>query len=75
MQLIVRSKESYVLDFVGSESLSDLKVRIAEAERCEDVLLYVAGKPLDFEAEGLTVSALENCAVDVSVPLLGGKVT
>jgi hypothetical protein len=74
MQLVIRSKESYVLEFAGSESLSELKIRIAESERCDDVLLYVAGRPLDFEAEGLTVSALENLAVDVNVPLMGGKV-
>ena len=74
MQLVIRSKESYVLEFAGSESLSELKIRIAETERCEDVLLYVAGRPLDFEAEGLTVGALENFSVDVNIPLLGGKV-
>lgn len=38
------------------------------------VCLYVSGKPVDFEADDLTVAALENYAVDVTVPLLGGKV-
>merc|ERR1712133_309333 len=36
-----------------------------------DVLLYVSGQPL--EEEGM-VRDLHNCAVDVTFPLLGGKV-
>jgi small subunit ribosomal protein S30e len=74
MQLVIRRKESYLLEFVGSESISELKIRVPESERCDDVLLYVAGRLLDFEAEGLSVAALENLAVDVTVPLMGGKV-
>ena len=70
----IRRKESYLLEFVRSESLPELKIRVPESERCDDVLLYAAGRLLDFEAEGLTVSALENLAVDVNVPLMGGKV-
>jgi hypothetical protein len=37
--------------------------------------LYVSGKPIDFEAEDLTVAALEDYAIDVTIPLLGGKVS
>ena len=70
MQLIIRSQESYVLDFCGDETLAQLKTRVIEHERTDDVMLYVSGKPLP--EEGL-VSSIENCAVDVTVPLLGGK--
>ena len=46
MQLIIRSQESYVLDFCGNETLAELKARIAEHEKTDDVILYVSGKPL-----------------------------
>merc|ERR1712029_1199684 len=46
---------------------------VAEREGADDVLLYVNGRPLDME---MTAAAeeLENCTVDVSFPLKGGKV-
>ena len=71
MQLIIRSQEHYVLDLCGNETLAQLKTRVIEHEKTDDVMLYVSGKPLP--EEGL-VSSIENCAVDVTVPLLGGKV-
>merc|ERR1711993_83261 len=71
MQLIIRGQESYMLDFNGDETLAQLKSLVCEREQTDDVLLYVSGKPLS--EEGL-VSSIENCAVDVTVPLLGGKV-
>jgi hypothetical protein len=74
MDVAIRSKQNYVLHFSGSETLSELKARVAEVEKCEDVCLYVAGKPLDLEADDLTVSVLENYSVDVTIPLFGGKV-
>lgn len=43
----------------------------AEKEGSEDVLLYVAGKPVDYE---MPVSSIGDFHVDVTVPLLGGKV-
>jgi len=49
-----------VLELVGLESLSELKIRIAESERCDDVLFYVAGRILDFEVEGLSDN-LQKC--------------
>merc|ERR1712203_784597 len=45
--------------------------QIAEKEGSEDVLLYVAGKPVDYE---MPVSSIGDFHVDVTVPLLGGKV-
>merc|ERR1712001_302381 len=55
---------------MGDETFAELKIRVCEQEKSE-VLLYVSGKPLS--EEGL-VSSIENCSVDVTVPLLGGKV-
>ena len=60
-----------MLDFNGDETFAQLKSRICEHEKTDDILLYVSGKPLS--DDGL-VSSIEHCAVDVSVPLLGGKV-
>merc|ERR1711874_53942 len=71
MQITIRGHESYLLDFNGDESLEELRARICERENSEDIILYVSGKPLSEEG---VISSLENCAVDVTVPLLGGKV-
>ena len=71
MQLTIRGQESYMLDFNGDETFAQLKSRICEQEKTDDILLYVSGKPL---SEDGVVSSIENCAIDVTVPLLGGKV-
>merc|ERR1712154_731063 len=54
-----------------AKSLAELKAKISEVEGSEDVLLYVGGKPLDYETP---VSSIAEFHVDVTVPLLGGKV-
>ena len=74
MDVSFRSQQNYTLHFSGTETFSELKARVAAIEQSEDVLLYVARKPLDLEAEDLTVALLEDHAVDVTVPLFGGKV-
>ena len=72
MQLHIRGSSNYVLEFAsGNESLAELKAKISEVEGSEDVLLYVGGKPLDYE---MPVSSIAEFHVDVTVPLLGGKV-
>ena len=72
MQLHIRGNLNYVLEFAtGNESCAELKAKIAEKEGSEDVLLYVAGKPVDYE---MPVSSIGDFHVDVTVPLLGGKV-
>merc|ERR1711878_252505 len=71
MQLHIRGSSNYVLEFSGVESLAELKAKVAECEGTEDVLLYVAGKPVDYE---MAVSSIGECHVDVTVPLMGGKV-
>jgi len=70
MQLNIRSHEDYWLDFNGHESYQELKNCVSQHENTT-VLLYVSGKPLG--DEGL-VESLKNSAIDVTFPLLGGKV-
>merc|ERR1712029_913976 len=68
----IRGNTNYVLEFAtGNESLAEVKAEIAEKEGSEDVLLYVAGKPVDYE---MPVSSIGDAHVDVTIPLLGGKV-
>merc|ERR1719225_1805134 len=66
MQLNFRGvSESYVLNLEENEA------EVTMSEIAEDVLLYVNGRPLDME---MAAADLQNCTVDVSVPLKGGKV-
>merc|ERR1712166_762234 len=68
----IRGNLKYVLEFAtGNETCAELKAQIAKKEGSEDVLLYVAGKPVDIE---MPVSSIGDFHVDVTVPLLGGKV-
>merc|ERR1719337_309634 len=72
MQLHIRGNTNYILEFAtGNESLAELKAQVSQREGSEDVLLYVAGKPVDYE---MPVSSIGAFHVDVTVPLLGGKV-
>merc|ERR1712111_182366 len=74
MQLNFRGiSESYMLNVEDGQkvSLGEVAAAVAEHEGADDVLLYVNGRPLDME---MAAEELENCAVDVSVPLKGGKV-
>merc|ERR1712141_373181 len=56
---------------MGMKRLLNLRAVFANKKKTDDILLYVSGKPL---SEDGVVSSIENCAVDVTVPLLGGKV-
>merc|ERR1719433_1719148 len=72
MQLHIRGNTNYVLEFAtGNESLAELKAQVAEIEGSEDVLLYVGGKPVDYE---MAISSIGEAHIDVTVPLMGGKV-
>merc|ERR1712241_1132504 len=72
MQLHGRGSSNYVLEFAsGNESLAELKAQVAAVEGTDDVLLYVAGKPLDYD---MPVSSIGEYHIDVTAPLLGGKV-
>ena len=68
MQLHIRGNSNYVLE---AASLAELRAQVAQQEGSEDVLLYVGGKPLDYE---MSVESLGECHIDVTVPLKGGKV-
>merc|ERR1712018_743313 len=68
MQLHIRGNTNYVLE---ASSLVELKAKVAEIEGSEDVLLYIGGKPVDYEMD---VAAIGEAHIDVTVPLLGGKV-
>ena len=46
MKLNIRTKGNYVLEFVGSESVSEFRIRIAESGLCYDALRFVAGRGL-----------------------------
>merc|ERR1712055_583099 len=74
MQLTVRSVESYQLNLSGDESVAQLHAQIAEREGAEEVCLYVNGRPLDMEDMELNAGDLADCAIEVSMPLKGGKV-
>merc|ERR1711974_534001 len=60
--------ESYMLNVEDGQkvSLGEVAAAVAEHEGADDVLLYVNGRPLDME---MAAEELENCTVDVSVPL------
>ena len=73
MQIHVRGSSNYIVELPNSsESLVNLKAQIANVEGSEDVLLYVAGKPVDYES---TIESIGDFHVDVTVPLKGGKVS
>lgn len=39
MQLTIRGSQNYVLEFSGSETLSELRAKVAEVEKAENVSL------------------------------------
>ena len=67
MQLHIRGNTNYVLE---ATNFVELKAKVAEIEGSEDVLLYIGGKPVDYE---MSISSIE-AHIDVTVPLKGGKV-
>merc|ERR1712020_355493 len=67
MQLHIRGNSNYVLE---ATNLVELKSKVAEIEGSEDVLLYIGGKPVDYE---MSISSID-AHIDVTVPLKGGKV-
>ncbi|XP_039288505.1 uncharacterized protein LOC111053235 [Nilaparvata lugens] len=73
MLLNIRGQSNHVVDCEGSETVSEIKDRVAALENLPPqlVALYSCGKPLD---NALLVSGLENFSIEVTIPLLGGKV-
>ena len=75
MRLQIRSKDNYVLEISSQESLVTLKAKLALIEKSDNIGIYVSGKPLDLETDGMTVESLRNSTLDVVVLLKGGKVS
>jgi len=73
MQLIVRSQCTHVLDVAPEANVEVLRSQLALLEGVEPEMLnlFCAGSPLEDE---MSLSALENQAVDITIPLKGGKV-
>ncbi|KAL4709447.1 hypothetical protein ACJJTC_019744 [Scirpophaga incertulas] len=72
MQLHIRGQSTHVLDVAGEESIGQIKERLrALAGIDDDVTLSVCGAPLD---DSSLVSELSSTELDLTVPLLGGKV-
>ena len=66
MQVLVRGSETY---FVEADDVAAVLEAVRAHEGAEEVLLYAAGRPLE------TGDSLEGVgAIDVNVPLKGGKV-
>ncbi len=66
MQLLVRGSETYFVDAADAAGLIEA---VQAQEGSEEVLLFAAGKPI---AAGDSLDGV--VAVDVTVPLKGGKV-
>merc|ERR1712083_1241480 len=73
MQLIVRSSSTHVIDVSPEANVEVLRKQLALLEGVEaDMLnLFCGGTPLEDE---MSLAGLENQAVDLTVPLKGGKV-
>ncbi|VVC92023.1 unnamed protein product [Leptidea sinapis] len=73
MQLHVRGQSTHVLDVNGEESIAQIKDRLRSLTGVgeEDLTLSLCGAPLE---DGILVSELTSTELDLTVPLLGGKV-
>jgi len=73
MQLQVRGQATHFIDFDEKDTVATIKKRAAGLENipAQLICLYSGGAPL---RDDLTVSELESFSVDITVPLLGGKV-
>ncbi|XP_075227227.1 ribosomal protein S30 [Lycorma delicatula] len=73
MHLEVRGQSAHTIECDGCETIADIKQRVSVLENipCDLLSLYNCGKPL---TEDLQVCSLANFSIDVTVPLLGGKV-
>ena len=73
MQLIVRSSSTHVIDVSPEANVEVLRSQLALLEGVEATMLnlFCGGTPLE---DDMTLASLENQAVDITVPLKGGKV-
>merc|ERR1712039_785920 len=73
MQLIVNGSQTHVLEVAPEANVAQLRAQLSmlEGVDCEQLNLFCSGSPLEDE---VNLAALENLTVDLTVPLLGGKV-
>ncbi|XP_028165813.1 ubiquitin-like FUBI-ribosomal protein eS30 fusion protein isoform X1 [Ostrinia nubilalis] len=73
MQLHIRGQSTHVLDVNGEESIAQIKdrLRALAGVEDEDLTLSLCGAPLE---DSCLVSELSSSELDLTVPLLGGKV-
>jgi len=73
MQLIVNGSQTHVLEVSPEANVSQLRAQLSMLEGidCEQLNLFCSGSPLEDE---VNLAALENLTIDLTVPLLGGKV-
>merc|ERR1712107_341635 len=73
MQLIVNGSKTHVLEVAPEANVAQLRAQLSllEGVDCEQLNLFCSGSPLEDE---VNVSVLENLTVELTVPLLGGKV-
>jgi len=73
MQLIVNGNQTHVLDVAPDADVACLKAQLSmlEGVDCEQLRLFCAGAPLE---DDVNVAILENQTIDLTIPLLGGKV-
>ncbi|XP_015119162.1 uncharacterized protein LOC107042581 [Diachasma alloeum] len=73
MQLQIRGQQTHVLDCQDNATIADIKARLASLENVEttEFTLHCGGAPVSDET---SVSELSSCILELTVPLLGGKV-
>merc|ERR1712137_885257 len=72
MLLTIRGQNTHLLECTGSENVAELKAKIAVLENLPvgELRLFSVGSPLE---DDVVISTLTS-TLDVTVPLLGGKV-
>merc|ERR1712142_428437 len=72
-ELIVNGNQTHVLDVAPDADVACLKAQLSmlEGVDCEQLRLFCAGAPLE---DDVNVAILENQTIDLTIPLLGGKV-
>jgi len=73
MQLIVNGSQTHVLEVSPEANVAQLRAQLSmlEGVDCEQLNLFCSGSPLEDE---VNLAILENLTVDLTIPLLGGKV-
>ncbi|KAM3965061.1 ribosomal protein S30 [Aphomia sociella] len=73
MQLHIRGQSTHVIDVDGEESIGQIKDRLRTLAEfgAEELTLSACGTPLE---DSCLVSELSSTELDLTIPLLGGKV-